>query len=53
MNGRYLIHVFYFDGTFKTFAYDNPNAVICTVIAENGHANNIIVWDGEREEYLQ
>ena len=50
---RYLIHVFYFDGTFKSFEMDNPNEAISTIIAENGHANNIIAWDSELEEYLQ
>ena len=50
---RYLIHVFYFDGTFKTYAYNNPNAVICTIIGENDHCHKIVVWDAEREEYLQ
>ena len=53
MTKRYMIHVFYFDGTFKTFELDDPNDAICTIIGENGHANNIIVWDNELEEYLQ
>ena len=53
MRSRYMIHVFYTEGSFKTFQYDDPSEAIKTILDEGDHSHKIIVWDTELEEYLQ